>query len=88
VPDWFAPLFDGLDDDPETRLCVAAAIAAEQCRELQAEGVEEFHFYTLNRAELTRAVCRMIGIAAEPGADSTTDSKVGSPNERPAEASL
>ena len=66
VPDWFAPLFDGLDDDPETRMCVAAAIAAEQCRLLQAEGVEEFHFYTLNRAELTRAVCRMIGIAADP----------------------
>jgi methylenetetrahydrofolate reductase (NADPH) len=66
VPDWFAPLFDGLDDDPQTRMCVAAAIAAEQCRQLQAEGVEEFHFYTLNRAELTRAVCRMIGIAADP----------------------
>jgi methylenetetrahydrofolate reductase (NADH) len=66
VPDWFASLFDGLDDDPETRMCVAAAIAAEQCRQLQAEGVEEFHFYTLNRAELTRAVCRMIGIAADP----------------------
>ena len=66
VPDWFARLFDGLDDDPETRTCVAAAIAAEQCRLLQAEGVEEFHFYTLNRAELTRAVCRMIGIAADP----------------------
>lgn len=66
VPDWFARLFDGLDDDPATRMCVAAAIAAEQCRQLQAEGVEAFHFYTLNRAELTRAVCRMIGIAADP----------------------
>ncbi len=66
VPGWFARLFDGLDNDPETRMCVAAAIAAEQCRLLQAEGVEVFHFYTLNRAELTRAVCRMIGIAADP----------------------
>jgi methylenetetrahydrofolate reductase (NADPH) len=73
VPDWFAPLFDGLDDDPETRMCVAAAIAAEQCRLLQAEGVEEFHFYTLNRAELTRAVCRMIGIAADPPLASPAD---------------
>jgi len=82
VPDWFAPLFDGLDDDPETRMCVAAAIAAEQCRLLQEDGVEEFHFYTLNRAELTRAVCRMIGIAADPAADST----VGSPDGLPAEA--
>jgi len=69
VPDWFVPLFDGLDDDPQTRLCVAAAIAAEQCRRLQAEGVQAFHFYTLNRAELTRAVCRMIGIAADPAED-------------------
>jgi methylenetetrahydrofolate reductase (NADPH) len=66
VPDWFARLFEGLDDDPQTRTCVAAAIAAEQCRLLQAEGVEDFHFYTLNRAELTRAVCRMIGIIAAP----------------------
>ncbi len=66
VPDWFARLFEGLDDDPQTRMCVAAAIAAEQCHLLQAEGVEDFHFYTLNRAELTRAVCRMIGIAADP----------------------
>jgi len=82
VPDWFAALFDGLDDDPETRMCVAAAIAAEQCRQLQEDGVEEFHFYTLNRAELTRAVCRMIGIAADPAADST----VGSPDGQPAEA--
>ena len=83
IPDWFAPLFDGLDDDPETRMCVAAAIAAEQCRQLQAEGVEELHFYTLNRAELTRAVCRMIGIAAEAPQDAPQDERA----ERPAEVS-
>ncbi len=83
VPDWFANLFDGLDDDPETRLCVAAAIAAEQCRMLQEEGVEEFHFYTLNRAELTRAVCRMIGIAADPAEAAPAEAA-----DRPAEASL
>ena len=75
IPDWFAPLFDGLDDDPETRMCVAAAIAAEQCRQLQAEGVEDFHFYTLNRAELTRAVCRMIGIAADPAEDAPAEAR-------------
>ncbi len=69
VPDWFAALFDGLDDDPQTRQCVAATIAAEQCRLLQDEGVDSFHFYTLNRAELTRAVCRLLGIV--PGAPET-----------------
>ena len=72
VPDWFARLFDGLDDDPQTRQCVAATIAAEQCRALQAEGVGSFHFYTLNRAELTRAVCRMLGIVPPPLRESET----------------
>lgn len=62
VPQWLADLFDGLDDDPEQRKLVAASVAVEQCRKLQAQGVEEFHFYTLNRAELTIAICRMLGI--------------------------
>jgi len=57
-------LFEGLDDDPETRRLVAASIAIEQCRSLQAEGVEEFHFYTLNRADLTVAICHMLGVRA------------------------
>jgi methylenetetrahydrofolate reductase (NADPH) len=61
VPHWMASQFDGLDDDPETRRLVAASIAAEQCRLLQANGVGEFHFYTLNRADLTVAICHMIG---------------------------
>jgi methylenetetrahydrofolate reductase (NADPH) len=61
VPQWMAAQFDGLDDDPETRRLVAASIAAEQCRLLQANGVGEFHFYTLNRADLTVAICHMIG---------------------------
>ncbi len=61
---WMARLFDGLDDDPETRRLVAASIAAEQCRRLQAEGVEEFHFYTLNRADLIVAICHMLGLRA------------------------
>src|SRR6202030_3370289 len=62
VPTWMAGLFDGLDNDPDTRRLVAASIAAEQCRRLQAEGVGEFHFYTLNRADLLVAICHMIGV--------------------------
>jgi methylenetetrahydrofolate reductase (NADPH) len=64
VPTWMAAQFDGLDADPETRRLVAASIAAEQCRLLQAAGVEEFHFYTLNRADLAVAICHMIGVRA------------------------
>src|SRR5262249_30193567 len=52
VPAWMADQFDGLDDDPETRRMVAAHLAAEQCRRLLAAGIDEFHFYTLNRADL------------------------------------
>ena len=62
VPGWLEGFFEGLDDDPETRSLVAAHVAGEQCRKLQAEGVDEFHFYTLNRAELTRAICRLLGV--------------------------
>jgi methylenetetrahydrofolate reductase (NADPH) len=64
VPGWMAGLFDGLDNDPDTRRLVAASIAAEQCRSLQAQGVNEFHFYTLNRADLIVAICHMIGVRA------------------------
>ena len=62
VPDWMTNLFAGLDEDPETRKLVAATIAIEQCRRLQAEGCEEFHFYTLNRADLAYAICHMLGL--------------------------
>ena len=62
VPDWMAELFDGLDDDPETRRLVAATVAAQQCRALAADGVGEFHFYTLNRADLAYAICRILGV--------------------------
>jgi methylenetetrahydrofolate reductase (NADPH) len=68
VPPWMAAQFEGLDDDPETRRLVAASIAAEQCRLLQANGVHEFHFYTLNRADLTVAICHMIGVRGRPPA--------------------
>lgn len=62
VPDWMAALFDGLDDDPETRSMVAATVAAEQCQDLWDNGVDQFHFYTLNRAELTFAICHVLGV--------------------------
>ena len=67
IPPWFADAFDGLDQDPETRQMVAASVAAGQCRELQRHGVHDFHFYTLNRADLTVAICHMLGVrAAQP----------------------
>jgi methylenetetrahydrofolate reductase (NADPH) len=62
VPPWLAALFEDLDDDPDTRQLVAATVAAEQCRILRAAGVCDFHFFTLNRAELTVAICRMLGV--------------------------
>ncbi len=62
VPSWLALAFDGLDDDPETRRLVAMSVAFDQCRRLRAGGADEFHFYTLNRAELTYAICHMLGL--------------------------
>ena len=69
VPDWLARLFDGLDGDPATRELVAATVAAEQCTTLKAHGVRAFHFYTLNRANLTAAVCRLLGLQGLPAND-------------------
>ncbi|MGH7045046.1 MAG: methylenetetrahydrofolate reductase [NAD(P)H] [Stellaceae bacterium] len=67
IPGWMEAHFAGLDDDPDTRRLVAASIAAEQCRRLHAEGVHEFHFYTLNRADLIVAICHLLGVrAAKP----------------------
>lgn len=62
VPAWMAELFEGLDDSPDTRQLVAATVAAEQCLQLKQQGVTEFHFYTLNRAELTVAICHRLGL--------------------------
>ncbi|HVI50022.1 MAG TPA: methylenetetrahydrofolate reductase [Candidatus Sulfotelmatobacter sp.] len=62
VPAWMADLFEGLDDDPDTRRLVAATVAAEQCRALVAGGVNDLHFYTLNRADLTFAICHVLGV--------------------------
>jgi methylenetetrahydrofolate reductase (NADPH) len=61
VPEWMAHLFDGLDEHPSARQLVAATIAAEMCRRLYAGGVRQFHFYTLNRAELSYAICHLLG---------------------------
>jgi methylenetetrahydrofolate reductase (NADPH) len=61
IPGWMADLFEGLDDHPSARQLVAATIAAEMCRRLYAGGVRHFHFYTLNRAELSYAICHLLG---------------------------
>jgi methylenetetrahydrofolate reductase (NADPH) len=68
VPDWLRDRFEGLDDDAETRNLIAASVAIEQVRRLQAEGVGEFHFYTLNRSELTVAICHSLGIRPKQAA--------------------
>lgn len=62
VPDWFEAQFAGLDETPELRDMVAASVAADLVLALQREGVDLFHFYTLNRAELALATCRRLGI--------------------------
>jgi methylenetetrahydrofolate reductase (NADPH) len=64
VPDWLAARFDGLDDDPATRQLIAAAVAAEQVLGLVRCGVTEFHFYTMNRADLVYAICHLLGARA------------------------
>jgi methylenetetrahydrofolate reductase (NADH) len=69
VPDWLRERFEGLDDDPATRRLIAAAIAAEQVFDLLDRGVDQFHFYTMNRADLVYAVCHLLGVRAnQPGA--------------------
>jgi methylenetetrahydrofolate reductase (NADPH) len=62
IPDWLAVLYEGLEDDLESRKLVASAVLVEQVRLLRAEGFDQFHFYTLNQAELTLAVCNILGI--------------------------
>ena len=65
IPDWLSDLFCELDDDPETRKLIAATVAAEQCRQLQSYGFKEFHFYTLNRADLSYAIAYLLGFRPE-----------------------
>ena len=64
IPDWLDRLFEGLDDLPAARQLVAATIAGELCGQLYAGGVRQFHFYTLNRAELAYAICHLLGVRA------------------------
>lgn len=65
VPEWLMERFDGLEDDAETRKMIAASVAIEQVARLRREGVDEFHFYTLNRAELAYAICHALGLRAK-----------------------
>ncbi|MBT8422278.1 MAG: methylenetetrahydrofolate reductase [Gammaproteobacteria bacterium] len=76
VPAWLHERFAGLDDDPETRQMISASVAIELCERLQKEGVNEFHFYTLNRAELTYAICHALGVRPV-GAAQVGNSQVG-----------
>jgi methylenetetrahydrofolate reductase (NADPH) len=62
VPQWMADLYEGLDDEPETRKTIAAAVMAGQVERLRAYGFDQFHFYTLNQADLAYASCRLLGI--------------------------
>jgi methylenetetrahydrofolate reductase (NADPH) len=62
IPDWLARLYEGLDQDPESRKIIAAAVLAEQVGQLRARGFDQFHFYTLNQADLTYAACRILGL--------------------------
>ncbi len=62
IPPWLADMFTGLDEDVETRRMIAATVAGDLCRRLQGEGVDQFHFYTLNRADLTFATCHLLGV--------------------------
>ena len=69
VPDWLREMFDGLDETPDVRAMVAASVAVEQSRRLAAEGLTEQHFYTLNSAPLTRAICRALGLRERAAAE-------------------
>jgi methylenetetrahydrofolate reductase (NADPH) len=62
IPAWLAALFEGLDKDADTRRLIAASVAAEMCARLEEEGFTDFHFYTLNRADLVYAICRILGV--------------------------
>jgi methylenetetrahydrofolate reductase (NADPH) len=71
IPAWLGNLFEGLDGDPDTRRLIAGAVAAETCARLEEEGFSDFHFYTLNRADLVYAICRVLGLR-EPATESQT----------------
>jgi len=62
IPSWLANLFEGLDEDADTRRLIAGSVAAEMCAKLEEQGFSDFHFYTLNRADLVYAICRVLGV--------------------------
>ncbi len=64
IPDWMPQLFEGLDEAPEVHRTISATIAAEQCRVLAEHGIRDFHFYTMNNAEVTAATCQILGVQA------------------------
>jgi len=66
LPAWLENLFEGLDKDPETRRLIAGSVATEMCVRLAEEGYSDFHFYTLNRADLVYAICRVLGVREVP----------------------
>ena len=68
MPSWLARRFDGLDADPQTTHLVAAAVAAEQVMDLVDQGIRQFHFYTLNRADLVYAICHLLGLRPDAAA--------------------
>jgi methylenetetrahydrofolate reductase (NADPH) len=68
IPQWLGNLFEGLDKDADTRRLIAASVAAEMCTRLAEEGYSDFHFYTLNRADLVYAICRVLGVREEQAA--------------------
>ena len=72
IPPWMNDLFEGLDDHPSARQLIAATVAAELCRKLYAGGVRQFHFYTLNRAELSYAICHLLGKRSVSGQQEKT----------------
>lgn len=76
VPAWMGGLFEGLDNEPDTRQLVAATVAVKLCEKLRENGVEDFHFYTLNRAELTLAICRVLGLGARAVTPATASAPV------------
>ena len=69
IPGWMVGLFEGLDALPGPRAHIAAAVAADLCRRLYQGGVRDFHFYTLNRADQTYAICHLLGLRAKPGTE-------------------
>jgi methylenetetrahydrofolate reductase (NADPH) len=64
IPKWMSDIFEGLDEKEETRKLIAAIVAVEKCRILHKQGVNDFHFYTLNRSELTMAICHVLGVSS------------------------